>query len=199
VSLGENATIIPGYAFSSSDFVSEGAPLIRMGNLYQNRLSLNRAPKYMPLEFIDKHSKFVVRANDIVFSMTGTSGKEDYGFAVKVPVGAPICLLNQRVAKVVAGKEVNMNFLLNLMRSRLFLDEIYALGAGTKQANLSSANILCIVLPFPQIEEQIKIANALDSVSDRMSAINTKLQKLKNTKKALMQDLLTGKVRVTLN
>jgi len=196
VPLGDKAKIIPGYAFSSTDFVPEGVPLIRMGNLYQNQLSLDRAPKYMPIEFIDKHPKFVVRANDIVFSMTGTSGKEDYGFAVKIPEIAPICFLNQRVAKIVGGKEVNMNFLLNLMRSRLFLDEIYAVGAGTKQANLSSSNILCINLPFPPIKEQIKIANALDAVSDRISVINAKLKQLKNTKKALMQDLLTGKVRV---
>lgn len=199
VQLGDKVKLIPGYAFNSSDFVSAGIPLIRMGNLYQNKLSLSRAPKYLPLGFIEKHNKFVIKENDIVFSMTGTSGKEDYGFAVKIPESSPLCLLNQRVAKVVAGDGLIVSFLLHLMHSRTFLNEIYAVGTGTKQANLSSAHILNVELAFPPLKEQSKIASALDSVSDRISVIKEKLAQLNNTKKALMQDLLTGKVRVKLD
>lgn len=198
VPLGNKASLVPGYAFSSTDFTKNGTPLIRMGNLYQNRLDLKRAPKFMHKDLVEKHPRFVVSPNDIVFSMTGTSGKEDYGFAVQIPNTAPICLLNQRVAKVVPSKEITKSFLLHLLHSRLFLDEVYSAGAGTKQANLSSANILDIKLPFPPIEEQEKIANALNSVSDRISVISKRLNALSFSKKALMQDLLTGKVRVTV-
>jgi type I restriction enzyme S subunit len=199
VPLGDKASLVPGYAFSSTDFTKNGTPLIRMGNLYQNRLDLKRAPKFMHKDLIEKHPRFVVSPNDIVFSMTGTSGKEDYGFAVQIPNTAPICLLNQRVAKVVPSKEITKSFLLHLLHSRLFLDEVYSAGAGTKQANLSSANILDIKLPFPPIEEQEKIANALNSVSERISVINKRLNALSFSKKALMQDLLTGKVRVKVD
>jgi type I restriction enzyme S subunit len=196
VPLGNKVKLIPGYAFNTSDFVSEGVPLIRMGNLYQNKLGLTRAPKYLPLGFIEKHNKFVIKENDIVFSMTGTSGKEDYGFAVKIPESSPLCLLNQRVAKIVAGDGLKVNFLLHLLHSRTFLDEIYAVGTGTKQANLSATHIINVELAFPPLNEQVKIASALDSVSNHILVIKEKLAKLKNTNKALMQDLLTGKIRV---
>lgn len=199
IQLERKAKLIPGYAFNSSDFVSSGAPLVRMGNLYQNKLSLSRAPKYLPLDFIEKHKKFVIKENDIVFSMTGTAGKEDYGFAVNIPEGTPLCLLNQRVAKVVAGEDLNVKFLLHLLHSRMFLDEIYAVGTGTKQANLSSSHILNVELAFPPLKEQSEIACALDSVSERISVLKEKLIQLNNTKKALMQDLLTGKVRVKVD
>jgi len=196
VSLGKKATIIPGYAFSSNNFVSKGVPLIRMGNLYQNQLNLSRAPKYMPRDFIEKHSKFAIYENDIVFSMTGTAGKEDYGFAVKIPKNTPTCLLNQRVAKVISNKYVSTDFILHLMHSRFFLDEIYAIGAGTKQANLSTTNILSVNLPFPPLKEQKEIAKILTSVDQKITTTNQKLSALTHTKKALMQDLLTGKKRV---
>ena len=199
VELGDRASLVPGYAFKSTDFTSNGVPLIRMGNLYNNKLDLTRAPKFLPENFISNHSKFVVHESDIVFSMTGTVGKEDYGFAVQLPKGTILCLLNQRVAKVVTKKLLITNFLLHLLRSRLFLDEIYAVGTGTKQANLSSANILNVVLPFPTIEEQRKIASVLDSIEERITRLKKRHQKQTFLKKALMQDLLTGKVRVKLD
>ncbi|MDB1124681.1 restriction endonuclease subunit S [Vibrio algarum] len=199
VKLGDKASLIPGFAFKSTDFVANGVPLIRMGNLYNNKLDLTRAPKYLPFDYIEKHPKFAVREGDIVFSMTGTSGKEDYGFAVQVPNGTKSCLLNQRVAKVIAGENAVNNFLLHLMRSRLFLDEIYAVGTGTKQANLSSANILNVVLPFPSLGEQTAISKVLDSIEGRVLVVAKKLEKLKLKKKALMQDLLTGKKRVKVD
>jgi type I restriction enzyme S subunit len=197
--LSQRVTLIPGYAFSSNDFVEKGVPLIRMGNLYQSRLDLSRSPRYLPEEFVEKHPKFCVYANDIVFSMTGTAGKEDYGFAVQIPKNLPISLLNQRVAKIVPNKEIAIDFLLHLLHSRLFLDEIYTSGAGTKQANLSSSNILSVELPFPPIEEQLLIANSLTSISSRIRSLSHKLIQLNRTKKALMQDLLTGKVRVQVD
>jgi type I restriction enzyme S subunit len=199
VELGNRASLVPGYAFKSTDFTSNGVPLIRMGNLYNNKLDLKRAPKFLPENFISNHSKFVVHENDIVFSMTGTVGKEDYGFAVQIPKSTTPCLLNQRVAKVVTKKLLITNFLLHLMRSRLFLDEIYAVGTGTKQANLSSANILNVVLPFPPVDEQRKIASVLDSIEERITTLKKRHQKQTILKKALMQDLLTGKVRVKVD
>lgn len=54
-------------------------------------------------------------------------------------------------------------------------------------------------LRLPKIEEQQKIAQALSSADQEISAFNDKLAALKNEKKALMQQLLTGKRRVSVN
>jgi type I restriction enzyme S subunit len=52
---------------------------------------------------------------------------------------------------------------------------------------------------IPSKEEQEKIAFAIDSVNSRIIKLDSKLGILNNTKKALMQDLLTGKVRVAID
>ncbi len=53
-----------------------------------------------------------------------------------------------------------------------------------------------ILIKIPNIEEQNKIASALSSIDRRIEIFKIKNNKLSNQKKALMQDLLTGEVRV---
>lgn len=55
-----------------------------------------------------------------------------------------------------------------------------------------------LVIPFPDSEEQQKIAAVLSTADQEISALQQKLDTLKQEKKALMQQLLTGKRRVTI-
>ena len=83
------ANTVMGYAFKSTDFVSDGIPLLRMGNLYQNMLDLERNPVFLPKRYLSDFSRFIVRPGDLVMSMTGTMGKRDYGFTVQIPDSVP--------------------------------------------------------------------------------------------------------------
>lgn len=56
-----------------------------------------------------------------------------------------------------------------------------------------------LVIPFPGKEEQQKIAAVLSTADQEITALQQKLDALKQEKKALMQQLLTGKRRVPLN
>lgn len=57
-----------------------------------------------------------------------------------------------------------------------------------------------ILIPFPSdIEEIKKIASTLESIDQRVDIQSQSLQTKKELKKALMQDLLTGKVRVNMD
>ncbi|EUC68773.1 type I restriction endonuclease subunit S [Alcanivorax sp. 97CO-5] len=56
-----------------------------------------------------------------------------------------------------------------------------------------------LVIPFPDSEEQQKIAVVLSTADQEISALQQKLDALKQEKKALMQQLLTGKRRVKID
>ena len=56
-----------------------------------------------------------------------------------------------------------------------------------------------LVIPFPDSEEQQKIAAVLSTADQEISALQQKLDALKQEKKALMQQLLTGKRRVLVS
>ncbi len=49
---------------------------------------------------------------------------------------------------------------------------------------------------WPSKSEQTQIASILSSVDDKINTQQTELERLQSLKKGLMQDLLTGKVRV---
>ena len=52
-----------------------------------------------------------------------------------------------------------------------------------------------IILVLPPKEEQTAIANVLSSMDKEIETLNTKLEKYRNLKTAMMQQLLTGKIR----
>ena len=54
-------------------------------------------------------------------------------------------------------------------------------------------------MAIPPLAQQVKIVAVTTSIDEKLKAVTTKLAALKNKKKALMQDLLTGKVRVKVD
>jgi type I restriction enzyme S subunit len=69
--------------------------------------------------------------------------------------------------------------------------------AGTQAVPIINKSLFsAIEVQVPTYREQIEIGNALASVDEKLTTLNLKRLALQNTKKALMQDLLTGKVRV---
>ena len=190
------ADTVMGYAFKSNDFVKEGIPLVRMGNLYQNQFQLDRSPIYLPDDFAIEYRKFLLQSGDLVMSMTGTMGKRDYGFAVEIPENTQDCLLNQRVLKIEPRNRDAKGFVLNVLKSEIFLSKLYSLPGGTKQANLSATQIREISVLIPPLPEQQKIANILSTWDKAISTTERLIDNSTQQKKALMQQLLMGKKRL---
>ena len=55
-----------------------------------------------------------------------------------------------------------------------------------------------LVLPLPACDEQIRLSNASMHIQTRIESERNYLAKLLSLKKGLMDDLLSGKVRVTM-
>ena len=70
---------------------------------------------------------------------------------------------------------------------------------AVNQASFTKDELLKIRVQVPPIEEQKKIENIIFSLDDEISTITKKFNKYIFLKKSLMQDLLTGKVRVSVN
>ncbi len=71
--------------------------------------------------------------------------------------------------------------------------------SGTGSKRLNPKTFFKIKLVCPPIEEQQKIAAVLSTADQEISALQQKLDALKKEKKALMQQLLTGKRRVKVD
>ena len=67
---------------------------------------------------------------------------------------------------------------------------------STGVPQLTVPQIRDIVIVLPSKEEQTAIANVLSSMDKEIETLNTKLEKYRNLKTAMMQQLLTGKIRL---
>ena len=133
--MGEVCDLVNGFAFKSSDAVKAShTQLVRMGNLYGNTLSLDRSPVFYPDNFAEIYRNYLLVEDDLIMSLTGTTGKEDYGYTVKIPKCSYALLMNQRIVKfeILNTNLINRNFLMHYLRSRVFLDKLYLTANGTR-------------------------------------------------------------------
>ena len=83
-----------------------------------------------------------------------------------------------------------------LYSHNLLQDQVEGLALGTTMPNLNTSILHRLCVAFPSINEQHEIANRLDYVRKKLSTELQYKQKLVLAKNGLMQNLLTGKVRV---
>ena len=197
--LGNICDFLNGFAFKSSDVVAESqTQLVRMGNLYGNKLDLDRSPVFYPDSFATVYSRYVLEEGDIIMSLTGTTGKEDYGFAVRIPSSDSSLLMNQRIMKFDAIRRdiIDDGYLLHYLRSRCFLDLLYPTANGTRQANLSSVTMKLLPVPLPALKEQQAIAVTLDRLHEETQRLESlyqrKIEALDELKQSLLQQAFSG-------
>ena len=68
---------------------------------------------------------------------------------------------------------------------------------GTTRGEISIAPLRRIVVPLPDVEEQQRLEASLEASEARIKQEELALQKLRSEKVGLMDDLLTGRIRVT--
>jgi len=189
-----------GFAFDSSHFQDEGIQIIKIANTYMNELCLDRQPTFVDPKFLISHKEWVVSIGDILMSLTGTLGKKDYGFAILIEINDRF-LLNQRVAKITTKKGIEPDYILQILQSEMYLNQLYMLPAGTKQANLSNDNVINIKVAFPpNNKERDIILSRINIIRTKIStAISLKeqeIEKLKEYKASLINEVVTGKINV---
>ena len=76
---------------------------------------------------------------------------------------------------------------------------ISALCGGSTRSRVSRTNLAKMKILLPPLTEQRKITAVLTAADKEIELLETKLARLKDEKKALMQQLLTGKRRVKID
>ena len=182
--LDEIAIPKAGYAFKATDFIDNGIQVIRMGNLYDNKLSLDRNPVFVPENYdTDIIERSRVKRNDILLTLTGTKYKRDYGYAIKIDTDE-VLLLNQRILSLTPL--IDPDYLLLVLRSDEFRNQFFEFETGgVNQGNVGVKNVMTIKLhiPSPRIQEEIVrrtkiLFNILDNVERRYNTLCEKLDKL---------------------
>ena len=76
------------------------------------------------------------------------------------------------------------------------MDKMKSLASGSTFLEISKSVLGNLYIPVPSIIEQKQIADILSSVDKQIDEYDNQKAKLEELKKGLMQQLLTGKIRV---
>ena len=161
--LGDVVDVQSGFAFKSSEYSDSGHFLIRIANVQDGYLSLEK-PKYVALNA--KTKRFELRAGDILTSLTGNVGR-----VAKVEPEHLPAALNQRVARLVPKPDagIDAQYLLRFLHSSAFSGFLEERAHGAAQANVSPSVIGEIPIPLPPLEEQQRIVAVLDETFEGLA------------------------------
>ena len=96
-------------------------------------------------------------------------------------------------------EKISPLFIGYILRSSKIRRNISILAQGSTRFNLSKTQLMKIAIPLPSLKEQQKIADVLTNASREIEVLEQQLSDLQQEKKALMQQLLTGKKRVLVD
>ena len=152
-----------------------------------------------------------------IYPYYGASGIIDYvndylfdgTFILLGEDGENVLSRNLPLAFIVSGK-VWVNNHAHVLKPKSFMEIRYLceflesidyknIISGSAQPKINKSELSKIHVPVPPLPEQEKIASILSSIDSKIEVKRQKLQQTQNLKKSLMQDLLTGKVRVSVN
>lgn len=162
--------------------------------------------KNVRLGYIDREPQEFISADAFDRWMTrGMPKRGDLLFTTEAPLGniAQIdtdeqLAFAQRMIILQTNKTTVNTFLKYLILGQQFRQRLFSLGSGSTVEGIQQSTFRRMVIAVPEsIEEQYEIAQQLISMELRLDKELMFLQKGNKTKSGLMDDLLTGRVRVT--
>ena len=203
VKLGDVIKHQKGHAFKSDSYINEGVRIIRISDTTRNSIH-DKSPVYIDEDKTVSLSQYKLDAEDIILSTVGSRPHlldSMVGKAVKVPVESKGALLNQNLVKIVPKDNlITNNYLFSMITKSKFNYFISTLVRGNaNQVSITLKELFAYTFPLPPLPEQQKIAKILTTWDKAISATERLIDNSVQQKKALMQQLLTGKKRLLDN
>jgi type I restriction enzyme S subunit len=137
-------------------------------------------------------SEHLLQRGDLVISRSGTCGVTGVFSGHEIPVVPGAFLIRFRLTDLRTNQFFRRYFNSSLGRPRL-----EKLSEGGVQKNIKGSDVLGLVVPILPSDEAELIADRVLAVEKNIQLNAIQLHKLRQSKAGLMDDLLTGRVRVT--
>ncbi|WP_427873508.1 restriction endonuclease subunit S [Flavobacterium sp. MMS24-S5] len=169
-------------------FSDEGYPMVRVGDINKDILNLKNCLKVSKDVLDDFNKNHQPKIGDILMTRVGSFGK-----TTLIRTEEIFCLGQNTV--VITSMQ-NPEFLYQIFNSSQIQKQLNLLTNGSSQPSLSLKDIRNLQILFPPKKEQKQIANILSSVDDKLEVLAEKKLNYQELKRGLIQQLLTGKIRV---
>ncbi len=190
--IGQLGKFGKGRGIKRNDVSEIGFPCIRYGEIYT-------LYDYFVTETVSKISESVakqsqeIQKGDLLFTGSGETAEE---------IGKCVAYLGDEPAY--AGGDViiltptadDALFLGYLFNSPIVVDQKAQFGQGDAVVHISIRNLENIKIPLPSLREQQAIARVLSDMDAEIEALERERDKARAIKQGMMQELLTGRIRL---
>jgi len=181
-----------GSQLHAHEYVLDGIPVIMPQDIVNGELSVDSIARVNQRK-ATALSRHRVQSNDLVFSRRGDLSR---CVAIEEEHLGWLCGTGCLLARLPAH-EVNGYWLALVYTQPGIQTQVMGRAVGSTMANLNTSILAAITITRPPVTEQNEIARRLQSLNKRIRFEEEELEKRRFEKSALMDDLLTGRVRVT--
>lgn len=175
------------------EFQEDGINFIKVESISKSGRLLPEMFARIDLETHRLLSRSQIQEGDILFSIAGALGR-----AALMPKWMTPANTNQALAivRLKTNSQLTHSFAYLYLIGPEHQDRITSFSVEAAQANLSLEDIGNFLLPIPPRIEQSAIAAVLFDMDAEIGALDDKLAKVRQVKQGMMQELLTGRVRL---
>lgn len=194
--LGFLGNTYSGLSGKSKEDFGIGLPYIPYKNIYGNPSIDITYMDYVNIKPSENQNKVIY--GDIFFTVSSETPDE---------VGMSSVLLDKSIEELYLNsfcfgfrlndfKTLLPEFASHYFRGDKFRFEMLKAAQGATRFNLSKSNVTKLKIVIPSVAEQLKIASFLSGIDKETKALENELLYFQKQKQGLMQQLLTGKLRV---
>ncbi len=180
-----------------SDYVDDGIPFVMANNIHDGLLHIQNC-NFLKKEQADKLKKGFSKAGDILLTHKGTIGNVGY---VPEKMQYDYVMLTPQVTYYRVNKSNEIltgEFLYYYLQSSKFQKKLKLLSMQSTRAYIGITEQKKLKIRIPKIEVQEQVCNALTKIDDKIKLIRCKKQNYEQLKIGLIQQLLTGKIKVKI-
>jgi type I restriction enzyme S subunit len=156
------------------DYVDDGPLFVRSQNVLWGQLDLGSETR-IPLAFHNKLSRSQLRGEDVLINLVGAS----IGRSAVVPDDLGEANVNQAVAVITPGQEIDSRFLMLFLISPLAQRILHGGKVETARPNISLTDLRNLRVPVPSLDQQRGIVAYLDDLQaqvDELAALQEATQ-----------------------
>lgn len=180
-----------GSALHESDYVHEGTPIITVEHLGEYGVLYKNLPLVSDAD-CQRLSSYKLESGDIVFSRVGSIDRN-----ALISDKEQGWLFSGRLLRLrVNRKQFIPKYLSYHFHSEEFKNLVLSVAVGQTMASLNTKILSGIRLKLPCMYEQHEIAEVLGSIDAEIIQLRNQLDKAREIKQSMMQELLTGHIRL---
>lgn len=149
--------------------------------------------KYTTFAHATELSRCITKPGELLIAKMMPAGR-----AILCPSGEAMYIISSDVVRVIVNNDVDSRFVVYSTKGEYYLNQIAENMQGSTRQRTSIRKLKKIRLMLPEYEEQKAIADVLTAMDDEIRNLVNERNKMIQIREGTMEDLLTGRVRLTV-